>query len=341
LLVIFKVKHDNFTEKWIDYCKRNKIEFREIQTISSESFDLIKECDGFLWHWNLIDFSNYFIAKDFIHVLNRILKIPVFPNYNTVWHYDDKLAQEMIFEISKVAKPKHWFFFNKSEALKWINKANFPVVFKLRKGSGSRNVQLIKNVKEARKIISKMFSSGIKPQQVTLKTARESKIIARIKHIGIKRAMKYFFSSAKFPKEKGYVYFQEFIPGCDRDYRVIVINHKFAYGFTRFVRDNDFRASGSGKYEIDHTKIDNEMVKTAFSLAKKLGLQVACFDFVKNDKAAYLLEMSYDFVPAGGTYDSFWHGFWNTKLEWVEEKVDPVILMIEGLIEEISYKNKK
>ena len=53
--------------------------------------------------------------------------------------------------------------------------------------------------------------------------------------------------------EKGYIYFQEFIPDNDFDIRVIVIGDK-AFAIKRMVRENDFRASGSGSilYEKEH-----------------------------------------------------------------------------------------
>ena len=49
------------------------------------------------------------------------------------------------------------------------------------------------------------------------------------------------------------------------------------------VRKNDFRASGSGNFIIDHNKIDIEMVRISFYIAKILKLQSVAFDFLKKD----------------------------------------------------------
>ena len=46
------------------------------------------------------------------------------------------------------------------------------------------------------------------------------------------------------PLEKGYVYFQDFIPNNDTDTRIVVIGDKII-GERRGVRNGDFRASGS------------------------------------------------------------------------------------------------
>ena len=45
---------------------------------------------------------------------------------------------------------------------------------------------------------------------------------------------------------KDYVYFQKFLPNNKYDIRIVVIGDR-AFGFIRYNRENDFRASGSGK----------------------------------------------------------------------------------------------
>src|SRR5690606_15154424 len=51
-------------------------------------------------------------------------------------------------------------------------------------------------------------------------------------------------------REKGYLYFQEFMPKNEFDTRLIVIGNR-CFGIRRYNRTGDFRASGSGliKYE--------------------------------------------------------------------------------------------
>jgi len=337
-LALIKIKDDVFIEKWIEYCSNKEIPYKIIEKIDSSIIEKIRKYDGVLWHWDLSDFQHYIIAKEFFQIVDIFLKMPVFPNYKTVWYYDDKIAQDLLLSALDINKPRSWIFFNKREAIKWVEKIEFPIVFKLRKGSGSQNVKLIEDKHSAKRMISRMFGKGIKPQLVTLKIAREKKILSRIKEKGIINSIKYFISSAKFPKEKGYVFFQEFIPNCDRDYRIIVLNKEIAYGFIRFTRKNDFRASGSGKFLIDHTQIDINMVKTSFEIADKMDLQIICLDFIKSQDEIYLLEISYDFVPSGGTYNSKWHGFWDRELKWIKKEVDPVIYIIENLIQNIRKK---
>ena len=81
-------------------------------------------------------------------------------------------------------------------------------------------------------------------------------------------------------KERGYVYFQDFIPDNDHDIRVVVIGDK-AFAIKRMVRENDFRASGSGSILYEKHHFDESIIKLSFDLAEKLKTQcvalILCF----------------------------------------------------------------
>lgn len=63
------------------------------------------------------------------------------------------------------------------------------------------------------------------------------------------------------PSEKGYVYFQDFIPGLDSGIRIQVIQNKI-FGLKRFVRDNDFRASSSEDFiEFNPNSFDKKNIE--------------------------------------------------------------------------------
>lgn len=329
--IISTTKSDYFVENWINYCENHSLEFKIIDSINSDTIEQLKSCEHVLWHWNLIDYEHYFVAKDFFHILDKYHKVKIFPDYRTVWHYDDKIAQTIILQINGIEMPKTWFTTKKIEALEWIENTTFPIVFKLRKGAGSNNVKLLKNKSDAKKIIDIMFTKGVKPTSLGFKSNVKQLNFKKILKYGLKNGLRLYKNVNRFPKEHGYVYFQEFLPDCDRDYRIIVIGNK-AYGFIRFTRKNDFRASGSGNFLIDHDKIDIECVKTAFRAAKLLNMQSVAFDFLKHRNKFYITEFSYDFVPSGGTYDSKWHGYWDHELNYHKESVNPVILMIENLL---------
>src|SRR5690606_9989091 len=86
--------------------------------------------------------------------------LKVFPNFNTNWHFDNKLAQKYLLEAIGAPLVKSYVFYTKKEALEWAKTTIYPKVFKLKGGAGAQNVKLARNEKEAMRLINKSFSKG-------------------------------------------------------------------------------------------------------------------------------------------------------------------------------------
>jgi glutathione synthase/RimK-type ligase-like ATP-grasp enzyme len=97
-------------------------------------------------------------------------------------------------------------------------------------------------------------------------------------------------------REKGYVYFQDYIPENDSDIRVFVIGDK-AYPLKRMVRKNDFRASGSGIYQTGREHFSDDVIRLAFDVCDKLKTPVLVFDIVFLEGKPLVLEISYGTMP--------------------------------------------
>lgn len=139
------------------------------------------------------------------------------------------------------------------------------------------------------------------------------------------------------PSEKGYIYFQDFIPNNDSDARVIVIGDK-AFAIKRMVRSNDFRASGSGQLLYDNDQIPEPMIRIAFDVAKSIGMQSVAFDFVLNESNQPLtVEISYGF---GMDKDELDHGYWGPELNWHEGQFNPQEWMIDDLLKHFAEKTR-
>src|SRR5690606_18970723 len=130
--------------------------------------------------------------------------------------------------------------------------------------------------------------------------------------------------------EKGYVYFQEFIANDGYDIRVVVVNNK-AIALKRLVRENDFRASGSGNLVFENEKIDIRYIKLAFKTAEKLKLQSLAVDLIHSKKdEIFIVELSYGF-PMHNFLDGA-NGFWDSSLNWHEGDFNPQEWMIDSLV---------
>jgi glutathione synthase/RimK-type ligase-like ATP-grasp enzyme len=258
----------------------------------------------------------------------------VFPNFNTVWHFDDKVGQKYLLEAIGAPLVPTWVFYSNEEAISWAKETTYPKVFKLRGGAGSQNVRLVKNYKRARQLIRKSFNSGF-PAYDPLGSLKERWRLFRLHKTNLRDIIEGIVRFVILPpyarlkgREKGYVYFQEFIAHNDHDIRVVVIGDK-AFAIKRMVRSDDFRASGSGNILYDRSLFDEDTIKLAFSLAGKLKSQCVAFDFVHDNGKPLLVEISYGFAPKG--YESC-PGYWDSELSWHEGKFDPYGWMVDSFL---------
>ena len=103
---------------------------------------------------------------------------------------------------------------DREDVLSHLKKADFPMVWKINQGFGSLGVFLIKDLKQGKRMVNKVFSQG------------------RTTFWG-------------YEKQKNYVYLQTYLADCGQDIRVMAIGDRY-FGMMREPDDGDFRASGAG-----------------------------------------------------------------------------------------------
>lgn len=329
-----------FHPRWVAYCEKKGIPFKRVNCLDNDLIQQLKDCDALMWHHSQNDPGHLILAKPLLFSLEQSGKV-VFPDFNTNWHFDDKLGQKYLLEALNLSLAKTNVFYNKEDALEWARHTPYPVVFKLRRGAGSFNVKLINNISQARSVISKSFGRGFSNFDSfsyfneTLSKYRNNKV--NLKALLISLA--YFMHKPAFAKtagrEVGYVYFQEFIPNNSFDIRVIVISDK-AFAIKRLVRENDFRASGSGNIKYEKENFNDATIKLSFDLSKKLKTQSVAFDFVYKENTPLLVEISYGFVKEG--YDDC-VGYWGNDMVFHPGRFDPCEWMVELVLKEIEQRN--
>ena len=103
---------------------------------------------------------NYIKAGYECHYSYYSGKITITCRLWTSWHFDDKIAQKYLLEAISAPLVPSYVFYDKEDALTWINEVEFPKVFKLKGGAGSQNVSLIKTRKQAIRMAKKAFGRG-------------------------------------------------------------------------------------------------------------------------------------------------------------------------------------
>jgi glutathione synthase/RimK-type ligase-like ATP-grasp enzyme len=341
MLVIYDRK-GSFSDRWIKVCSERGTPFQTIDIFADGLFETLRAIkpSAVLAHPPMADPRGQLASKSIVHSM-ELAGYLTFPSYADFWHFDDKIAQKYIFDALSVRHPKTHVFLEKEAAHNWAREATFPLVFKLKAGAGSSNVRLIQSKEDAYRVIDRMFSKGypatdsaIKDLKTKIRKHRLSRDWLATISRAPKTLSKWFRLRGELPWERGYSYFQEYLPANDFDTRVTVIGDK-AFAFRRFVRPGDFRASGSGLIDYARENVDLACIKAAFQIAGKLGSTCVAFDFIKakHDREPVLVEISFAFVP---TPVFNCPGHWTKDLVWHEGNLWPQDTILDLILTKIS-----
>ncbi|MBD2781299.1 ATP-grasp domain-containing protein [Xenorhabdus szentirmaii] len=185
------------------------------------------------------------------------------PKYDFYLSHENKYYQEFYKKRCNIETPNAILI---TTSLSKPEVKNFPVVSKSYSGFGSNGVSLIKNKEELVKKIEKYMFSFISYNIVPYE------LIKRLIKIKIKYKNKY-------PKKIGRVVLQDLIPDLKYDWKLLVFNNNI-FALKRYTRDNDFRASGSGKFDYD-CRPSNELLLFAYNTRKKLDVPFVSLDIVE------------------------------------------------------------
>lgn len=321
---------DLFHFRWIEYCDTNNIPYKLVNCYDNDIIHQLKDCSALMWHYHQASPTDIVMAKSLLFSLEQS-GTKVFPDFNTAWHFDDKVAQKYLLEALETDLVPTWVFYDKTTANQWIDKVSFPKVFKLKGGAGSQNVQLANTKQEARALANQAFGSGFAAYDGwgSIKERFRKWRLGKTNFFDVVKGFVRLVNPPRYAKVMGnemdYLYFQEFIANNDSDIRIVVVDGK-AFGIKRMNRENDFRASGSGFILYDKASIDERFVKAAFEVNRKLNAQCIAYDFVLDNDKPLLIEISYGFANAG--YDAC-VGYWDEEMNWYEGTFNPYGWMVE------------
>ena len=341
----------SFSDRWVEYCREKGIPFKPVDPFRPDFVQQAERLKAFAWHWAHDDPRAVLMARQVTFALET-KGLAVYPNSATCWHFDDKVGQKYLLEAIGAPLVPSYVFYDRESALQWIEHASFPKVFKLRRGAGSSNVRLVRSAADGRRLVARAFRTGFNPvapyfsdwraklarsrqhgeppdQKTQGETPRQETWLFGI----LRRLPRSIREIARvnrlLQKERGYVYFQDFIPANWFDTRVTVIGRR-AFGCIRFARKGDFRASGSGHADWNPKHVDMACVQAAFTVTSRMGAQSLAFDFVLGPgRQPLIVEISYCCPP----YSTFsCPGHWDEALTWHDGHIRPEDAILEDLI---------
>ena len=310
---------ERYLQKYEQILDYNGIKHIRLDASEPDFWEKVRTLDLFIFRWGQFD-SDRQMAHTIIPVVEKELGIKCFPDWNTCWHYDDKIKEYYLLKQRGFPMVDSYIFWGKKAALEWLKSIELPVIFKLKGGAASDNVVLVRDKKHARKLIRRMFGKGILPEYFFDRNSTRIKYYSCYRELrrfggNMLRKLKGSDASLYWQRQKNYVLFQKFLPNNSYDTRVTVIGNR-AFAFRRFVRENDFRASGSGKIDYDVEGVDKRCIEIAFNASMELQFQSMSYDFLRDENnEVQFCEISYTFVD-----DVIYNcpGYWDSDLLWYE-----------------------
>jgi len=283
--------HDNFSACWIDTLERLGHSAKIVDVWRSDILEQLDSCQGLMWRWAHCK-KHMQLSRRLLPAIENYLGLPIFPNENTAWHYDDKIAQALIFKALRIPHPETFLFYDYDEALAWAEgHSPYPVVLKLASGAGSTNVKLISSRDEAKAWIRLLFEKGVRSFAENISLAGRMKETMRF----AKQTLLTGRAALSLDVHKEYALFQKFLPGNAFDTRVTVIGNR-AFAYRRSNRPNDFRASGSGIIDWNPSAIDEQFIRLAFYSVQRMKMQSCAIDGLYDDGRPVVGEVSYTYV---------------------------------------------
>lgn len=299
----FKVKLVGFTE--IDICEVMALRPVILYTSSEDQHGRYKS-----------------FIEDVIYDLEQ-RGIEVIPSYSCLIAHNNKVAMELLRSRSNLQEIKtiHSKIFGTLEELKQgATELEYPVVVKTHAGAMSRGVAKADNKKELIKKAAK-FSKSYSLRHDLKELLRKVKYRSRYVQESCYRT--------KF-------IVQNLIKGLDNDWKVLVYGNR-CYALRRDNRENDFRASGSGKF-IFSKDIPSGMLDFALKIRKHFNVPHISLDIAFDGIRFHLIE--FQFIYFGTTtieksphYFELLDGEWQVikgKSNLEETYVDSIINYIDN-----------
>jgi len=315
----------SFSDRWFQLAKEWGIDAVAVDVFSKDVIPQIAACDAFMWRCDPSALPRLY-AKRLLYAIEKGLGLPVFPNLKSSWHFEDKIGQYYFLSAAGIPTPATRIFWQREQAKRFCETAEYPFVLKLSAGYQASNVRLMRNREEALFYVDQLFTHGVtglgyKP------TSRPRQLLRRLRAAAaLVKGNHPYAPTEQAELQHGYFFAQEFLPDNDFDVRITIIGNR-AFVFRRLNRPDDFRASGSGRIDWNPHEIGEELVRFAFNVARKLNAQTVAVDIIRRGTEPVIVELTLSYASwAVRDCSGHWtlHGNPETgDLKWLDGSMRP------------------
>jgi glutathione synthase/RimK-type ligase-like ATP-grasp enzyme len=220
-------------ELYVEACKDLEVDYELVDIIGANWMDNVRrsQCDGFLVRpsprydvWKrMFDERLYFVERK----LNKF----IYPTYDELFMYENKRIMAYWLTLHAIPSPKTWVLYDREEALRFLERTEYPIVFKTHIGATATGVEIMRTRREARRLIDRVFTIGYgRKMCISLKGLLKNKIAVP----GLNPA--YYLE-----REYKTALIQEYVPNV-REWRVTCIGGSY-FGYEKLKR-GDFHSGG-------------------------------------------------------------------------------------------------
>lgn len=244
------------------------------EKFSDVSFEIEKYRNNFVVYTSQEDVGGEYkeYIEDIVLGLENIGAITI-PSFKYLRAHNNKSFMEIIAKelIDNSILLKSFSFGTLEELKAKIDEIKYPVVIKSSSGALSSGVKLAKDKNRLLKEIRKISRSKSLFKELW-------DFVRSLKYKGYIRESKY---------RKKFI-LQSFVPNLENDWKVLIYGNKY-YCLKRFVRNNDFRASGSGIHEFSK-ELPAGLLEFSRKIKSFLNLPNISIDVCFNGNDFFLVE---------------------------------------------------
>ena len=268
-------------------CRQLGLEPKLIEVDRDGWMEALRGCGLFIWRPTMGDPSEMAEIRTKIPFIEA-MGIPCFPNSKMLWLYDDKIRETFFLRAHGYPTPATFVSFSEAESRAHLAAAAYPLVAKTHMGASASGVVLLKTEAEALRLIKGVF----RKETLFEKAMEKYHYIPKLKKgdFLLERKHRYLDTCPR------YFYAQAFIK-TDEDWRITTLGRDLVSVFVRRNRPDDFRASGSGRWEmVDLADLPAEACDLALEISNRHGFTSMAYDFMKAPEGWVIGEISMTFV---------------------------------------------
>lgn len=215
--------------------------------------------------------------------------VVLLPNLDQLFSFENKGYQELVKRRLNIENVKGKYYGDLDAYVKDDQKTTTPFVFKTPKGAMSSGVKLIKSTEQLLALDNQYKKMSFVEKLKYIKRERAKTNTSNSDVLNMKPNSKYSSVNFKefFSKRNPFIV-QNFVPNLECDYKVLVFGAKY-YVLKREIRENDFRASGSGKFKW--VTPPTEILDYAYEIQCQLHTPIISLDLgIDSSKTVHLFE---------------------------------------------------